>query len=125
VPAAVENQIRADNADKIRAGLMVELANGPTTPEADMTLSKKGVTVIPDILANAGGVTVSYFEQVQNAMNFSWTRDEVESRLSDRMIASFDAVYDRSINAGSTLRDAALAIALERIIRAKIDRGFG
>jgi glutamate dehydrogenase/leucine dehydrogenase len=125
VPAAVENQIRSDNADRIVARLVVELANGPTTPEADASLAARGIRVIPDILANAGGVTVSYFEQVQNAMNYYWTREEAETRLRDRMIASFDAVYDRATAAGVPMRDAAVAIALERIARAKIDRGFG
>ena len=85
IPAALENQITSDNADKIRAGLILELANGPITPDADKTLFAKRIPVIPDILANAGGVTVSYFEQVQNNTNYYWSRAEVQEKLKLKM----------------------------------------
>jgi glutamate dehydrogenase (NAD(P)+) len=89
IPAALENQIRADNAPKIHAKvkLLAEGANGPTTPEADTILQEKGIFVIPDFLANAGGVTCSYFEQVQSNMNYYWEKDEVLARLDTKMTA--------------------------------------
>lgn len=85
IPAALENQITSDNADRVRAKLILELANGPITPDADVTLFAKGIPVIPDILANAGGVTVSYFEQVQNNTNYYWSRAEVQEKLKLKM----------------------------------------
>lgn len=85
IPAALENQITSENADKIQASLILELANGPITPDADIVLFSKGIPVIPDILANAGGVTVSYFEQVQNTMNYYWSRAEVQEKLKLKM----------------------------------------
>ena len=85
IPAALENQITSDNADKVQAKLILELANGPITPDADVTLFAKGIPVIPDILANAGGVTVSYFEQVQNNANYYWSRAEVQEKLKLKM----------------------------------------
>lgn len=85
IPAALENQITSDNADRVRAGLILELANGPITPDADKTLFAKGIPVIPDILANAGGVTVSYFEQVQNNTNYYWSHREVQEKLKLKM----------------------------------------
>ena len=94
IPAALENQIGAWNADKVKAKIVAELANGPTTPEADEILHKNGVYVIPDFLCNAGGVTVSYFEQVQNAYDFYWEIDEVHERLDKKMTAAFHAVHE-------------------------------
>lgn len=85
IPAALENQITSENANNIRARLILELANGPITPDADMVLFSKGIPVIPDILANAGGVTVSYFEQVQNNANYYWSRAEVQEKLKLKM----------------------------------------
>lgn len=85
IPAALENQITSENAKNIKAKLILELANGPITPDADTTLFSKGIPVIPDILANAGGVTVSYFEQVQNNMNYYWSREEVQEKLKFKM----------------------------------------
>ncbi|MBS7621945.1 glutamate dehydrogenase, partial [Candidatus Bathyarchaeota archaeon] len=93
VPAALENQITKENADKIKAKLMVELANGPTTPEADKILQEKGVIVLPDVLASAGGVTVSYFEWVQNRMGYYWTEEEVDDKLKRVMTTAFKEVY--------------------------------
>ncbi len=85
IPAALENQITRENAHEIRASLIIELANGPTTPEADEILFSRGVAVIPDVLANAGGVTVSYFEQVQNNTNYYWSAEEVAEKLKLKM----------------------------------------
>ncbi len=94
IPAALENQIGPWNADKIKAKIVAELANGPTTPEADDILHENGVYVIPDFLCNAGGVTVSYFEQVQNAYDFYWEIEEVHEKLDKKMTAAFHAVHD-------------------------------
>lgn len=85
IPAALENQITSENADRIQAKLIIELANGPITPDADIVLFAKNIPVIPDILANAGGVTVSYFEQVQNNTNYFWSREEVQTKLKLKM----------------------------------------
>lgn len=85
IPAALENQITSENANNIKASLILELANGPITPDADTVLFQKSIPVIPDILANAGGVTVSYFEQVQNNANYFWSREEVQEKLKLKM----------------------------------------
>jgi glutamate dehydrogenase (NAD(P)+) len=92
IPAALENQIRADNVDQIGARLIVEAANGPTTPEADRRLALRGIPVLPDILANAGGVAVSYFEWVQNVENEQWDEDHVNTKLERKMTRATDAV---------------------------------
>lgn len=122
IPAAIENQITAANADRIQARHVVEIANGPTTSDADAILNEKGVAVIPDILANAGGVTVSYFEWLQNRAG-AWTLDEVHRRLRETMIASFEAteqvVNDKSVD----WRTAAYAVALGRLEEAIQSRG--
>ena len=94
IPAALENQINADNADKIKAKLIVEAANGPVASEADPVLTEKGILIVPDILANAGGVVVSYFEWVQNIQSVSWTEDEVNNKLREIMDAAFASVWD-------------------------------
>ena len=108
VPAALENQINAGNAGKIQAKLIVEAANGPTTSEADEILAKRGSEVVPDILANAGGVVVSYFEWVQNIQSVSWTEDEVNKKLKDIMDAAFESVWDLTQEKHTTLRMGAL-----------------
>ena len=118
VPAALEGQITAQNADRIQARWVLELANGPTTPEADPILQRRGVTVLPDILANAGGVVVSYFEWVQNMHSERWLREEVQARLAMTMRSAFEAVTDLASRKGVSLRVAAYAIALERIATA-------
>lgn len=122
VPAALENQIDKSNADNIKAKIILELANGPITPEADDILVKKDVVIIPDILANAGWVMVSYFEQVQNDMNFYWEEEEVEKRLSDKITLSAENVYNMSKKYNSSLRSWAFIIAMDRIFNAMRDR---
>jgi glutamate dehydrogenase (NADP+) len=115
VPAAMENQIVEENADRIAAPVILELANGPITPAADEVLNKKGVVVIPDILANAGGVTVSYFEWVQNKAGYYWGLDEVQKRLKDIMVPEALRVYALGREKGIDLRTAAYVHALDRI----------
>tara|TARA_R110002096_G_scaffold16106_25_gene55164 strand:+ start:2759 stop:4066 length:1308 start_codon:yes stop_codon:yes gene_type:complete len=115
IPAALENVITAKNAGRVRAKNILELANGPITSEAGETLHKNGTFVIPDILANAGGVTVSYFEWVQNKAGWYWTEEEVNEKLKAKMQDEFRAVYHRSQEHGIDMRTAAYAHALERI----------
>ena len=126
IPAAIENQIRADNAMRVngKVRLVAEGANGPTTPEADLILQQKGIFVIPDFLANAGGVTCSYFEQVQSNMNFFWEKDEVLARLDTKMTAAFHAVSDLAKKRKLSTRDAAYVIAINRVAQACRDRGW-
>lgn len=123
VPAALENAITADNVKDVQATMIVEVANGPIAEEADEVLRKKGTVVVPDILANAGGVTVSYFEWAQNRMGLRWTAEEVASRLEEKMVEQTRIVSDRSDALGVTLRDGAYVIALERIAEAMTATG--
>ena len=115
VPAALEEQITVDNALRIRAKAILELANGPTSPEADTILQSKGVAVVPDILANAGGVVVSYFEWVQNKSGYYWTDKEVDDKLKERICREADSVWNISQELKTDLRTAAYVIALRRI----------
>ncbi len=124
IPAALENVITAQNAGRIKAKVVVELANGPTTPEADSILHKKGVYVIPDFLCNAGGVVVSYFEQVQNAYNYYWDLDEVHDRLDKRMTAAFRTVHQTAQARNVHNRLAAYLVAVERVAGAMRLRGW-
>lgn len=124
IPAAISAQITGQNADRIKAKLIVEGANGPTTPDADHILSDKGVFVVPDILANAGGVVVSYFEWVQDLQNFFWEENEVNNKLTRIMRTSFAAV-ESSMRAHKTdMRTAALVIGVKRVADATIRRGI-
>jgi glutamate dehydrogenase (NAD(P)+) len=126
IPAALENQVRADNAPSIQptVKLMAEGANGPTTPEADAILQQKGIFLIPDFLANAGGVTCSYFEQVQSNMNYYWEKDEVLAKLDTKMTAAFHAVAEIARKRKLFMRDAAYVIAINRVAQACRDRGW-
>lgn len=124
VPAALENQLTQENAGRVKAKMIVELANGPTTPEADEVLFKNGVVVVPDILANAGGVTVSYFEQVQNAANYYWSDEEVEKKLAIIMIQAFGEVWATKEAHQTDLRTAAFISALGRVSAAMQVRGL-
>jgi len=122
-PSALENVITKDNAKNIKAKLVLEMANGPTTPEADAILDKKGVLVIPDILANAGGVTVSYFEWAQNLSGYSWDLGEVDQKLERQMTRAFTAVHETAQKHRVSYRAAANVVALERIAKAMQLRG--
>jgi len=123
-PAALENTITAANASRVRCRISCELANGPTTPEADDILHDRGIFVIPDLLANAGGVTVSYFEQVQNSDNFSWPLVEVQQRLDERMTRAFHAVHELYTRARVPMRQAAYLLAVSRVAEACKARGW-
>ena len=118
VPAALEGQITKANADKVRAKVVAEAANGPTLPEADDVLYKKGTFVIPDILANAGGVTVSWFEQLQAKTEYPWSLADVQRRLEERMVKSFRDVHAASQKHKVHMRTAAYVVAVERVARA-------
>jgi glutamate dehydrogenase (NAD(P)+) len=124
VPAAVEGQITEANAGRLRCKLIAEGANGPTTPEADAILAERGITVIPDILCNAGGVVVSYFEWVQDLQFFFWAEDEVNDRLRRIMGRAFNALWERAEMTKLTLREAALDIAISRVAEALTVRGL-
>ncbi len=114
-PCATENQITSENADRIKCKILAEGANGPTTPKADKILHDKGIFVIPDILANAGGVTVSYFEWVQDRMGYFWSEDEVNARLEDKMVASFNELCHYAEKHDVDTRTAAYMLAIDRV----------
>jgi len=124
VPAAIENQITEKNVDDIKAKVIVEAANGPTTPEADKILEDRGVFLVPDILANAGGVVVSYFEWVQGLQFYFWSEREVNLKLRDIMSKAFDKVYSISQERGITMRKAAYIVAVGRVAEATRIRGL-
>lgn len=126
IPAALENQINSDTVKNInaRVKIIAEGANGPTSPDADTVLAERGVFVIPDLLANAGGVTCSYFEQVQSNMNYYWTRDEVLGKLDLKMTEAFIAVSDLARSRRLSMRAAAYLIAVDRVVQACRDRGW-
>lgn len=122
-PAAIEGQLTAANASRVRASMIVEGANGPTTPAADLEFADRGITVIPDILANAGGVTVSYFEWVQDLQQFFWTEAEINERLGRQMRDALAGVVATAEEAGVTLRQAAHMLAISRVAEATRLRG--
>jgi glutamate dehydrogenase/leucine dehydrogenase len=142
IPAALEAQIRRDNVAKVRARFIVEAANGPTTPAADVALFQRGIPVLPDILANSGGVTVSYFEWVQNIENENWSEEQVNAKLKAKMEHATNAVIARqaalneAVRGGKLksasgeklepvdLRTAALALAIDRVATAALQRGI-
>jgi glutamate dehydrogenase/leucine dehydrogenase len=116
VPAALENVLTAENASKVKAKLIIEMANGPTTPEADEIFEKNGVTVIPDILANSGGVATSYFEWYQNMNNQAWSKEQVLEKLKDLMVKAFAGVLEKKNKYNTTFRNAAYIVAAQRIM---------
>lgn len=122
VPAALENQITSENAKNIKAKIILELANWPTTPEADDILFEKWIEIIPDILANAGWVTVSYFEQVQNNANFYWEEEEIEEKLKKRMEKATTDVFEKAKELNTSFRNSAYIISIERVVSAIKDR---
>ncbi len=124
IPAALEDSINENEAKKIKAKMIVELANGPITPEADKILFEKNILVVPDILANAGGVTVSYFEQVQNAYNYYWEEKEILDKLKKIMVKSFDEIWQKKKKYNTTLRMGAYVLAIERVSGAMKARGW-
>ncbi len=123
IPAALDNQIRADNVERVKAKIILELANNPTTPEADNILTERGVTIIPDVLANAGGVTVSYFEWVQNRQQYYWTKEEVDERLKQKMVSAYNTLTEEVKTNGISYREAAYRLGMSRIHRAMQLRG--
>ncbi|TMC60741.1 MAG: Glu/Leu/Phe/Val dehydrogenase [Chloroflexi bacterium] len=124
VPAALENQLTAENAPRVQARLIVEGANGPTTPEADEIFKQRGILVVPDVLANAGGVIVSYFEWVQGLQSFFWNEDEINKRLESLMVNNFNRVWKVTQDKGVDMRAAAYILAIERVARAAELRGL-
>jgi glutamate dehydrogenase (NAD(P)+) len=124
IPAATADQITVENAAKIKASIIGEGANGPTTPEADVILDEKGIFVVPDILCNAGGVFVSYLEYTQETQREQMTTSEVESRLRNRLESCFDAVYEQSKKENTNMRTAALELAITRVAQGIVSRGF-
>jgi glutamate dehydrogenase len=124
VPAAIENQITEKNAHQIKATIVVEAANGPTTLEATRILSERGILLVPDVLASAGGVTVSYFEWVQNNQGYYWTEEEVEAKLEKVMVKSFETVYTTAMNRKVNMRLAAYMVGVRKMAEASRFRGW-
>ena len=124
IPAALENQITEENAPNIKAKIIAECANGPVTPDADDILEKKKIFIIPDVLCNAGGVTVSYLEWVQNRMGYYWSKDRVNEDLEKIMTKAFDQVYDLAQKNKVNMRIAAFMLAIDRVTKAAELRGL-
>jgi glutamate dehydrogenase (NAD(P)+) len=123
-PCALEQVITSENADKVKAHLICEGANGPVTPGADAILEDKGVVVLPDVLANAGGVVVSYFEWVQGLQEYFWKEDEVNAKLNDIVTRAFNETWETYQSRGTTMRRAAYGIAVQRVAEATTTRGL-
>ena len=126
IPAALEGQVNAETVKLIdpRVKILAEAANGPTTPEADVVLNERGMFIIPDFLCNSGGVTVSYFEGVQNDMNFYWPKEEVLEKLNNNMTTAFDAVLEMAVSQKVSMRDAAYMVAIHKVVKAMELRGW-
>jgi glutamate dehydrogenase (NAD(P)+) len=124
IPAALEGQISAERAQRIHTRLVLEGANGPTTPDGDAVLAERGIIVVPDVIANAGGVTVSYFEWVQDFSSFFWTEDEINVRLDKIMIGAFKGIWETSEQHRIPLRTAAFTVACTRVLEARVQRGL-
>jgi glutamate dehydrogenase len=124
VPAAIENQITAKNAHKSKPSIVVEAANGPTTLEATRILDERGILLVPDVLASAGGVTVSYFEWVQNNQGYYWSEEEVEQKLDEIMVRGFENVYNTSQTRGVDMRLAAYMVGVRKMAEASRFRGW-
>ena len=124
IPAALESQITAVRANRIKAKLILEGANGPTLPDADDVLASRGVLVVPDVICNAGGVTVSYFEWVQDFSSFFWSEDEINVRLDKIMVDALRKIWDTADRHKVSLRTATFAVACERILTAREERGL-
>ena len=126
IPAALEGQVNAETVKLIdpRVKILAEAANGPTTPEADVVLNERGMFIIPDFLCNSGGVTVSYFEGVQNDMNFYWSKEEVLEKLNNNMTTAFDAVLEMAVSQKVSMRDAAYMVAIHKVVKAMELRGW-
>jgi glutamate dehydrogenase (NAD(P)+) len=123
-PCALEQVITGDNADKVKAGIVAEGANGPVTPEADQILEERGILVLPDVLANAGGVVVSYFEWVQGLQEYFWKESEVNAKLNDITTRAFSETWREHEEREISMRQAAYAIAVGRVAEATITRGL-
>jgi glutamate dehydrogenase (NAD(P)+) len=124
IPAALEGQITAARARRIKAGVVIEGANGPTTAEGDLILADRGIVVVPDVIANAGGVTVSYFEWVQDFNSYFWTEDEINERMERILSGAFAHIWDVHLEHKETLRTAAFIVACRRVLQARSDRGL-
>ena len=124
IPAALGGMIHSENAERMRCRMIVEGANSPTTPRADEILNDRGVLIVPDVLANAGGVVVSYFEWVQNLQHFRWSEDEVNEKLGEIMRRAFREVADRAQENGTPMRPAAYELGIERVVEAASTRGY-
>ena len=126
IPAAMENQITIENVNKIskQVKVITEAANGPTTPDADKVIADRNIFLIPDFLANAGGVNCSFFEQVQSNQNYFWEKDEVLEKLNTKMTSAFKSVYELSQSKGLRMREAAYVIAINRVAQAVKSRGW-
>jgi glutamate dehydrogenase (NAD(P)+) len=124
IPAALEGQITAARAQRIKAKLVLEGANGPTLPDADDILRDRGILVVPDVICNAGGVSVSYFEWVQDFSSFFWTEDEINVRLDKVMVDALKHIWETADLHKITLRTATFAVACERILMARQERGL-